>query len=633
MDSATLRKKFLAFFEAKGHKVIPSASLIPENDPTVLFTTAGMHPLVPYLLGEKHPQGARLVNVQKCVRTGDIESVGDPWHLTFFEMLGNWSLGDYFKKEAIEMAWEFLTSKKWLGIDPKCLSVSVFAGDCDAPRDSEAANIWKKVGIGTLSVLPEKRIYFYPKSENWWGPAGEIGPCGPDTEIFFDTGKDKCGEQCEPRCKCGKYVEIWNLVFMEYNKRIKNQESRIKGYEYVPLGQKNVDTGMGLERTVAILNGYTSVYETDLFAPIIDKIKNQKSKIKNTNQNSKINEIKASRIIADHIKAAVMILGDEKGIAPSNKDQGYVLRRLIRRAVLYTDRLGIKQDFMSELADSVIKIYQDIYPALEQNRDFVQENLGKEEKKFKQTLKRGSKEFKKWYTKPEVGWIASTKDLQKLEEKAKKSPKIIPGDVAFRLYTTYGFPVELIKEIATEKGLQVDEKSFREKFKKHQELSRTASAGMFKGGLADASETTIKYHTATHLLQAALRQVLGKHVEQRGSNITPERLRFDFSHPCAMTAERIKKVEEIVNQKIQEKLPVTCTEMTPDEAKGQGAIGLFGHKYGEYGDRVKVYSIGNFSKEICGGPHIKNTGELGEFEIIKEEAVSAGVRRIKAVLK
>ncbi|TSC52392.1 MAG: alanyl-tRNA synthetase [Parcubacteria group bacterium LiPW_72] len=594
MDSGTLREKFLAFFETKGHKVIPSASLIPENDPTVLFTTAGMHPLVPYLLGEKHPEGSRLCNVQKCVRTNDIDGVGDPWHLTFFEMLGNWSLGDYFKKEAIEWSFKFLTGKKWLDIDPSRLSVSVFTGDKDAPRDEEAAEIWQKAGI------PKERIYFYSKSENWWGPAGETGPCGPDTEIFFDTGKEKCGEKCEPKCNCGKYAEIWNLVFMEYKKKVKSEKLKVKSYKYVPLRQKNIDTGMGLERTVAVLNGYNSVYEIDSFVPIVNKIKEL---LPHGGDNLSAEQVKSMRIIADHLRAATFILAE--GVMPSNVERGYVLRRLIRGALRHAKLLGIDDKLKSIDLFLIIKEYQSIYPELKDRRRDIFGNFSLEVEAFKLALKRGLRKFN------------------------SLAGKCISGKDAFDLYQSYGFPIEMTQDLAEEKGKTVDVRGFQEELRRHQELSRAASAGMFKGGLSDASEMTTKYHTATHLLHAALREVLGKHVEQRGSNITPERLRFDFSHPEKMTPEQIQEVEKIVNQKIQEKLPVVCEEMSPEEAKHQGAIGLFGRKYG---DKVKVYSVGDFSKEICGGPHAQNTDELGHFKILKEESSSASVRRIKAIL-
>lgn len=609
MTSQNLREKFLGFFEKKGHKIIPPSSLIPEaTDPTVLFTTAGMHPLVPYLLGEKHPQGARLTNFQKCIRTGDIDSVGDAWHLTFFEMLGNWSLGDYFKQEAIEFAWEFLTNKKWLGIEPGRLSVSVFAGDQDASRDEEAAEIWQKVGI------PKERIYFYPKSENWWGPAGETGPCGPDTEIFYDTGKPKCSRECELKCSCGKYAEIWNLVFMQYNK--------IAAGTYEPLQQKNVDTGMGLERTVAILNGQDNVYETDLFGPIIQKIQElmpQRGELT-------AEQIKSVRIIADHLRAATFILAD--GVVPSRHDRGYVLRRLIRGAVKHAKLLRIpgEKNLFLEIAEVIIQMMYPYYPELERNKMKIVGELKKEKEKFEKVLA----VFKKWYKGPLVFWLEKPGVKEEIKERMSKAPRKILAPHIFKLVTEQGIPLEFIKEEAKEAGVELDEKGFQKLFKKHQKLSRKGAEKKFKGGLVDASEKTIKYHTATHLLHQALRKVLGKHVEQRGSNITPERLRFDFSHPTKMTPEEIKKVENLVNQKIEKKLPIVCEEMSPAEAKKKGAIGLFVHKYG---DKVKVYSIGNFSKEICGGPHIKNTGELGKFQIIKEESVSAGVRRIKAILE
>ncbi|MFA4880990.1 MAG: alanine--tRNA ligase [Candidatus Doudnabacteria bacterium] len=624
MTAEEIREKYLKFFESKGHKRLPSASLIPENDPTVLFTTAGMHPLVPYLLGEKHPEGSRLCNVQKCVRTNDIDEVGDAWHLTFFEMLGNWSLGDYFKEEAIAMAWEFLTGKKWLGIKPERLSVTVFKGDRDAPEDTEAADIWRKAGIA------EKRIYYYPKSENWWGPAGETGPCGPDTEIFFDTGQEKCGPKCEPRCKCGKYAEIWNLVFMQYNKKADGTSEILTQEVFEPLKQKNVDTGMGLERTVAVLNGYNNVYEIDSFVPIVNKIKEL---LPHDGDNLSAEQVKSMRIIADHLRAATFILAE--GVEPSNLGRGYVLRRLIRRAVLNGFLLGIEKKFTSKIALTVIDIYQKAYPELSKNQEPILKKLEKEEEKFKKTLEVGIKELHKIYfykVKESAGRITP-------EEKITKSPEEIAkeiGEKLFFVYQTYGFPLELsleeIKNYFGEELIYKDEikKSFQEELKKHQELSRKASAGMFKGGLSDASEMTTKYHTATHLLHAALREVLGKHVEQRGSNITPERLRFDFSHPGMMTDEQIQKVEAVVNQKSRQKLPVICEEMSPEEAKHQGAIGLFGHKYG---DKVKVYSINSFSKEICGGPHAQNTDELGHFKILKEESSGAGVRRIKAILE
>jgi alanyl-tRNA synthetase len=604
MKASELRKKYIEFFKKKGHAEIPSASLIPENDPTVLFTTAGMHPLIPYLLGEKHSAGNRLVNVQKCLRTGDIDEVGDACHLTFFEMLGNWSLGDpnapdgvgagYFKREAIEWSFEFLASpptgdlpkgeKKWLGIKKEMLAVSVFGGDKDAPRDEESASIWLSFG------LPKERIVYLGKEDNWWGPAGETGPCGPDSEMFFWTGGGKPPREFDPENKL--WVEIWNDVFMQYNKT--------KDGRYEPLKQKNVDTGMGLERTLAALNGKATVYETELFEPIIRKIEELSKK----KYGDSAEITRSMRIIADHLRAATFILGDEKAIMPSNKDRGYVLRRLIRRSVRYGYGLGIREIFTFKVAEAVTKSLDGAYPELKENKDFIINQLIEEEEKFKKTLEYGLKQFQKY-------------------EK-------ITGKEAFDLFQTYGFPFELTKELAREKGMIINEKEFQEEFKRHQELSRTASAGMFKGGLADASEISKKYHTATHLLLASLRKVLGGHVFQKGSNINPERLRFDFSHEGKMTAEQIKRVEDLVNEQIKKDLPVKMEEMSLEEAKQRGATGVFEAKYGE---KVRVYSIGDFSREICGGPHVKSTGELGHFKIIKEEAVSAGTRRIKAVLE
>ena len=584
MTSDEIRKKYLEFFKEKGHVAISSASLIPENDPTVLFTTAGMHPLVPYLLGEKHPQGSRLVDAQKCVRTDDIDEVGDYSHHTFFEMLGNWSLGDYFKKEAIEWSYEFLTSPKWLGLDKSRIAVSVFAGDDDAPFDNEAFEIWKKLGVS------ENRIARLPKKNNWWGPAGLTGPCGPDTEIFYWVGDPNTQEGKVPESFNDDnvlWLEIWNDVFMQYNKKIDGR--------FESLLQKNVDTGMGLERVSAVVNGFDDNYKTELFWPIIEKIERISGK------KYEGDAVKAMRIVADHIKAGVFILGDEKGIAPSNSGQGYVLRRLIRRAVRYGKQLGINF-FTNEIAEVVIEMYKNTYPEISQNRDFVLSHMSAEEEKFEKTLEYGLKEFEK-------------------------------GVSPFVLFTSYGFPIEMTRELAKEKGLTIDEQKFNEELKKHQELSRTASGGMFKGGLADAGEETKRLHTATHLLNAALRQVLGHHVVQKGSNITPERLRFDFSHSEKMTDEQKRKVEDLVNGWIAEKLPMELKELPKNEAE-KVALHSFNEKYG---DIVKVYSIGienNYiSREFCGGPHVNNTGELTHFKIQKEEAVSAGVRRIKAVLE
>jgi len=588
MTAKELREKYLQFFSAKGgsasggkekgHAVLPSASLIPENDPTVLFTTAGMHPLVPFLLGEEHPSGKRLTSVQKCIRTGDIDEVGDNWHLTFFEMLGNWSLGDYFKEDAIKWSWEFLTDEKWLGLDKERLAVSVFAGDNDAPFDEEAYNFWRDLEV------PEERVARLPKKDNWWGPAGKTGPCGPDTEIFYWASDEPTPDIFDSENK--NWVEIWNNVFMQYNKTAEGK--------YEPLAQKNIDTGMGLERTVAVLNGKNNVYETELFAPLIDKIKE-------TSEDKE--DEKSIRIIADHIKTAVFILADPSGVAPLNIGQGYVLRRLIRRAIRYAKKISMASN-LAPLAEIIINIYKEQYPELAEKQNIILGELKKEEEKFAKTLERGLKEF------------------EKLEE--------VTGKEAFNLFSTYGFPLELTKELAKEKNIFINGEEFENEFKKHQELSRTASAGVFKCGLADASDEVKKLHTATHLLHTALKKVLGDHVEQRGSNITAERLRFDFSHPEKMSPEDIKKVEEMVNEKIKESLPVKFEIMPIEEARKFGAIGLFGDKYGE---KVKVYSVGDFSKEICGGPHASNTGELGHFKILKEEASSAGVRRIKAVLE
>lgn len=581
-----IRELYLKFFESKGHTVIPSASLIPENDPTVLFTTAGMHPLVPYLLGEAHPGGKRLASCQKCIRTIDIDEVGDATHLTFFEMLGNWSLGDYFKKEAIEMSWEFLTSEKWLNLNKKLIAVSVFKGDDDAPFDEEAFSIWRSLGV------PEARIAKLPKKNNWWGPAGETGPCGPDTEMFYWTGDpNKVPDSFNDDNVL--WVEIWNDVFMQYNK---TKEGR-----YEPLKQKNVDTGMGLERTVAVLNN-RDIYAIDTTEPIIGEIE----KLSGKKYGSDENTTRSMRIIADHIRAATFILGDERGVTPSNVGQGYVLRRLIRRAIRYSKMIGINGDnFISSIAEKTIEAAEEKYTELKNNKTVVLNELAKEEKKFIIALEKGLREF----------------------EKATS----VNGKIAFDLYQSYGFPIELTEELAQERGFKIDKKEFEEEFKKHQELSRTASAGAFKGGLADHSDEVVKYHTATHLLHKALRETLGDHVEQKGSNLTAERLRFDFSHPQKMTPEELKKVEDRVNEIIKKDLPVHFEMLSVEEAKKRGAIGLFEEKYKGLGEKVKVYFIGDYSAEICGGPHVEHTGQIGSFKIAKEEAVAAGIRRIKAV--
>ena len=588
-----LRQKFIDFFVSKNHVQISGASLIPENDPTVLFTTAGMHPLVPYILGSDHPSGTRLTDYQKCIRTGDIEAVGDPHHLTFFEMLGNWSLGDYFKKEAIAYSYEFLTEV--LGLDVSQLSVTVFAGDESVPRDDEAAATWESYGI------PKERIYFLPREDNWWGPAGETGPCGPDSEMFIDTGRVACGPDCRPGCHCGKYFEIWNDVFMGYKK---NSDGT-----YEEMERKCVDTGMGIERTIAILQGKKSVYETEVFQPIILGIERLSSKTYTTNEDDDV----SIRILADHIRTSVFILGDQRGVAPSNVGQGYILRRLIRRAVRHGHKLGIEGAFLGELALVVLELYSAAYPELLENKDFVLKELAMEEAKFSETLAKGEREFEKM-----------------LPNLLKGNSRQISGRTAFKLYDTYGYPIELTKELASEHGFTVDEQGFKEAFEKHQQISRSGSEQKFKGGLADHSDKTTALHTATHMLHKSLRIVLGDHVGQKGSNITVDRLRFDFTHHSAMTAEEIKKVEDLVNEQIQRDLPISFETMSLEEAKEKGAIAFFDSKYGE---QVKVYSVGDFSMEVCGGPHVESTAQMGHFKILKEQSSSAGVRRIKAVLE
>ena len=586
-----LRNKYLGFFESKGHKIIPSASLIPENDPSVLFTTAGMHPLVPYLLGEKHPAGTRLTDVQKCVRTGDIDEVGDLSHLTFFEMLGNWSLGDYFKSEAISWSFEFLTGKDYLNIPLEKLAVTVFAGDEDAPRDTEAASIWEKCG------MPKDKIFYLPKKNNWW-IAGKTGPCGPDTEMFIDRGTPACSEGCDPSCDCGKYLEIWNNVFMQFYKD--------ENGNYSPLKQKNVDTGMGLERTLCILNGVESVYDTELFETAKAKIEELTGKKYGDSE-----EItRAFRIILDHVRTATFMIGDTKGIVPSNVDQGYVLRRLIRRAVRFGRNIDLPEGSLAEIAKCYIEKYKDAYEELTVNADKIYDELKKEEERFTKTLEGGLKEFNKVVT-----YIQGT---------------TFPGKTAFRLYDTFGFPLEITEELAKEKGFTVDVDGYNKAFEEHQKKSSAGSEQKFKGGLADTSEQTARLHTATHLMQAALKKVLDPSVSQKGSNITTERLRFDFNFDRPMTAEEIAEVEKLVNEAIAADVPVVMEEMTVAEAKNSGAVGLFDSKYGE---KVKVYTMGQFSKEICGGPHAKHTGELGSFKIIKEQSSSAGIRRIKAVIE
>ncbi len=586
LTTKTLREKYLAFFKSKGHTVIGSASLIPDNDPTVLFTTAGMHPLVPYLLGAKHPGGTRLTDVQKCVRTGDIDEVGDATHCTFFEMLGNWSLGDYFKHESIGFSFEFLT--KELGIPTDKLAVSVFAGDDDCARDEVSAKRWEELGI------KKENIFYLPKKNNWWGPAGVTGPCGPDTEIFFITDKEKCSDDCSPACDCGRYVEIWNNVFMEF---FKNADGTFR-----PLDQKNVDTGMGLERTVAMLNGYSSVYEIDVFKPVIDLLKEKSGK-----GEEKMREM---RIIADHIRTATFMLGDENGITPSNVDQGYILRRLIRRAVRFVRSLELDPSILEEISKIYIEEYAPYYPEIKQNGEKVLSELKLETERFAKTVSQGIKEFEKIR-----GYLQNNR---------------LSGKAAFRLYDTFGFPIEMTVELASEYGITVDTEGFDRCFKEHQEKSHAGAEQKFKGGLADTSEATSRLHTATHLLNACLKVILNdNNIQQKGSNITAERLRFDFNFPRPLTSEELKAVEDRVNMIIGKDVPVICREMPIEEARKLGAIGVFNDKYS---DVVKTYTIGEYSMEMCGGPHASRTGELGHFTIVKEQSSSAGIRRIKATL-
>ena len=583
MKAIEIRNKYLNFFKSHGHVVIPSAPLIPENDPSVLFTTAGMQPLVPYLLGEPHPAGTRLTDYQKCVRTNDIDEVGDNRHLTYFEMLGNWSLGDYFKEESIQMSYDFLT--KELRIPAEKLSVTCFAGDEDCARDEVTASCWKKAGI------PEERIYYFGKDDNWW-IAGETGPCGPDTEMFYDTGKPKCSPECNPSCGCGKYVEIWNNVFMEFYKDENGKYSKLK--------QHNVDTGLGLERMTMLLERKETPFETELFAPIMDKLV----------ELQKVDNIASRRIVAEHLRSSMMIICD--GGRPSNVDRGYILRRLIRRMVRHMNKLQISLDELSTLIDINVENLKEMYPALETNRDTIKTVILEEKDKFVKTLEKGEKEF--------------AKEIETVKEQGQN---IVPGKMVFRLYDTYGFPPEVTEELATENGMKIDKEEFEKLFKEHQEKSRAGSEQKFKGGLASTGEMETKYHTATHLLNAALKQVLGAHVHQRGSNITAERMRFDFSHPAKMTDEEKQKTEDLVNEWISQAIPVEHLEMKKEDAIKMGAEAMFIEKYG---DIVSVYKIGDVSLELCGGPHVSNTSELGHFKIKKEESSSSGVRRIKAIL-
>ncbi len=579
MKSSELKKKYIEFFKKKGHKEIQNSPLVPENDPTVLFTTAGMHPLVPYLLGQKHPQGKKLVNNQKCIRTGDIEEVGDDTHLTFFEMLGNWSLGDYWKEEAISWSFEFMTDKKWLGFPKEKLAVSVFKGNKDVPKDTESAKIWEKLGI------PKERIAYLGQEDNFWGPAGKTGPCGPDTEMFYWIAKQKTPKKFDPKDK--RWVEIWNDVFMQYNKNEKGK--------YTELKQKNVDTGFGFERSYTILEKKESVYESSLLKPVMSKIKSV-SKIKNDYEESR-------RKIADHLRASVFIIND--GITPGNLDQGYVLRRLIRTAIRHARKLKPKEGYLKEVVEATIEVNKKDYPEIKKNKKTIVEEILKEEDKFMQGLEKGLRRF----------------------EKFSKNKKI-SGKDSFLLFQSFGFPIEMTEELAQERKIKVDVNGFYKELKKHQELSRTATKGRFGSGLADQSEETVKYHTATHLLLSALQEVLGKGIKQRGSNITKERLRFDFNFDRKLNEQEIKKVENIVNKKIKEKIPVIREEMTYEQAQKKGIIGQF-----SYGDNVTVYTIGKFSKELCTGPHVENTKDLGKFKIVKEQSSSSGVRRIKAILE
>ena len=589
MRAQELRDIYLRFFKERGHSVIASASLFPEDDPTVLFTSAGMHPLVPYLLGQPHPEGKRLTNVQKCVRTTDIDEVGDTTHLTFFEMLGNWSFGDYWKKEAITWSYEFLTSKKWLGFDPDKLSVTVFAGDKDTPRDDEAADAWRSVGI------PDERIYFLGKDDNWW-IAGNTGPCGPCTEMFIEVDEiTKCGPDCRPGCDCGHFVEVWNDVFMSYRK--------LEDGSYEPLKMNSIDTGMGVERTLAMIQGVPTVFDTEFFIPLIEHVKDLSSREEFTEEDNRL-----VRIIVDHVRSAVMIMADDRKIGPSNVEQGYIVRRLLRKAIHSADRLGIKHGFMNSLAEIVIEMFKDIYGEVERNKEFIMTNLTAEEVKFRKTLSKALRRFEKIY----------------------QETRNITGEDAFLLFTSFGLPLEMTRELAEEEGIKIDVEEFTKQFEEHREISRTATKGKFKGGLAEHSEKIVKLHTATHLLQEALRRVLGDEVTQNGSNITEERLRFDFTFSRKLTPEEIAEVEKIVNDIISKDLEVTQQFMPYDEAIEKGALAFFKENYGE---TVSVYSIGDFSMELCGGPHVDRTGVLKKFKIIKQKSIGAGLMRIRAILE
>jgi alanyl-tRNA synthetase len=589
MKAKELREMYLKYFKDKGHSVIASASLFPEDDPTVLFTSAGMHPLVPYLLGQPHPEGKRLTNVQKCVRTTDIEEVGDTTHLTFFEMLGNWSLGDYWKKEAIVWSYEFLTSKKYLGFNPEKLSVTVFAGDEDSPRDDEAAEAWRSVGI------PEERIYFLDKEDNWW-IAGNTGPCGPCTEMFIEVDEiPKCGPDCRPGCHCGHFVEVWNDVFMSYRKH--------EDGTYEPLKMNSIDTGMGVERTLAMVNGVPTVFDTEFFIPLIEHVKEISGREEFTEEDDHL-----IRIIVDHVRSAVMIMADDRKIGPSNVEQGYIVRRLLRKAIHSADRLEIGQGFMGSLAEIVIDMFKDLYGEVRRNKEFIMTNLKAEEAKFRKTLSKAVRRFEKIYN--DTGTIT--------------------GGDAFLLFTSFGLPLEMTRDLAEEKGIQINMDEFAKQFEEHREISRTATQGKFKGGLAEHSEEIVRLHTATHLLQEALRRVLGDEVTQNGSNITEERLRFDFTFSRKLTPEEIEKVEKLVNEVIAQDIEVTQQFMPYDDAIARGALAFFKENYGE---TVSVYSVGDFSMELCGGPHVEHTGSLGKFKIGKQKKIGAGIVRIRATLE
>lgn len=598
-----LKEKWFKFFEKHGFKRIDSYSIVPENDPTVLFTTAGMHPLVPYLLGAKHPAGDKICDIQRCMRTNDIDSVGDESHLTSFEMLGNWFLGECDKEKMIRYSYEFLTSKEYLGIDKNRLAVSVFAGDETAPKDELAYNTWKDCGI--------EEVFYLPKEHNWWALGGGVGPCGPDTEMFYDTGKPKCGPNCSPACGCGKYLEIWNDVFMQYKVENAGEKAKL-------LARPNIDTGMGLERTVVVLNGLKSVYDSGVFKEVIDFI-NSKAEVKYADSEA---AKKSYRVITDHLRSAMFVLGDVKGVVPSNVGQGYILRRFIRRAVNHARNIKFDTKYFVDIIDIYVNKHGVDYKDIERNRDFIKDELVKEVEKFSKALDEGHKEFEKV-----IAGIEKHKAFA--AQKGEKVENIISGKAIFRLFDTFGFPFEITKELAEEKGYDVDEEGYKAAFEEHQEKSRTASAGTFKGGLADNSYESAKLHTATHLLMAGLRKMFGPQVMQKGSNITPERLRLDFNLDHKMTPEEIASLEKFVNEAVAMAIPVKCEEMKIEEAKNSGAVGVFESKYG---DIVKVYTMGDVSKEICGGPHAVNTKDLHHVKIVKEESSSSGIRRIKAIL-